>query len=169
MASGGCLGWWIATRLLRSAVLYRRHDSLRAGSIFDPQCQWAGWSRQTHGIHIALSRPRKLAVVYQLQACRAWTYTVRRDTPSGGELFQGNGSSGTQKRTASKGGEFSQYGAPTGEDAEKLIRGVNVRPLTALFCPPQPQISEALTPGHLLYHTVQMLQFILQEATGAAP
>jgi len=56
---------------------------------------------------------------------------VRRDTPSGGELFQGNGSSGTQKRTPSK-GEFSGYGALTGDDAEKLIKGVKVRCFAAL-------------------------------------
>jgi hypothetical protein len=44
---------------------------------------------------------------------------------SGGELFQGNGSGGTQKRTK---GEFSGYGAPEGEDAEKIVRGIRVRP-----------------------------------------
>ena len=49
---------------------------------------------------------------------------VRRDVPSGSELFQGNGSGGTQKRSK---GEFSGYGAPTGEDAEKVVRGLNVR------------------------------------------
>ena len=67
--------------------------------------------------------------------CRCLTYrlSVRRDTPSGSELFQGNGSSGTQKRTPSK-GEFSSYGAPTGDEAEKLIRGVKVRRL--LRCRP---------------------------------
>ena len=54
---------------------------------------------------------------------------VRRDTPSGGELFQGNGSGGTQKRSK---GEFSQYGAPTGEDAEKVVRGIRVRPTVCM-------------------------------------
>ena len=48
---------------------------------------------------------------------------MRRETPSGSELFQGNGSSGTQKRSR---GEFSGYGAPSGEEAEKIVRGVRV-------------------------------------------
>ena len=43
---------------------------------------------------------------------------------SGAELFQGNGSGGTQKRSK---GEFSSYGAPEGEDAEKIVRGIRVR------------------------------------------
>jgi len=43
------------------------------------------------------------------------------DTPSGGELFETNGGSGTAKRSK---GEFSSYGAPTGKDAEKITRGI---------------------------------------------
>ena len=51
---------------------------------------------------------------------------------SGGELFQGNGSGGTQKRTK---GEFSGYGAPEGEDADKIVRGIRVRPCCRLSHP----------------------------------
>ena len=76
-------------------------------------------------------------------------YIVRRDTPSGGELFQTNGSSGTQKRTPSK-GEFSGYGAPTGDDAEKLIKGIKVR----RFAPPS-NVLDALMPGLVMRHAEQ--------------